>query len=143
MEEAKYKPKTTALKPYALTQVADWPTGYHAYLKDESNGMCYILPYGEWVIGRKDEDEEIDIPIVTDEKYMPYMSRHHAIVKVERNLIGENSVYIRDFEYTTNHTYVDRIPMDATFNYQLFDGDIVRMGLTYFTVHIRLKRKGN
>lgn len=129
-----------ALKPYAETAfTGNWRNGYEAYLKDEVTGVCYMLPYGKWVIGRKDEDTaDTDIPVTTTEKSMPYMSCHHAVLTLKRNLIGENVLYIRDFKETTNHTYVDRQPLDEKFDYQLFDKDVVRMGLTLFTAHLRL-----
>lgn len=129
-----------ALKPYAETAfTGNWPNGYEACLKDEMTGICYMLPYGEWIIGRKDEDTtDTDIPVTTTEKFMPYMSCRHAVLTLKRNLIGENALYIRDFKETTNHTYVDRQPLDEKFDYQLFDKDVVRMGLTLFTVHLHL-----
>ncbi|HJD11512.1 MAG TPA: FHA domain-containing protein [Candidatus Phocaeicola caecigallinarum] len=131
---------SSTLKPYAETAfTGNWPKGYEAYLKDEATGICYMLPYGKWVIGRKDEEEtDIDIPVTTTPKFMPYMSHRHAILTLKRNLIGENALYIRDFKGTTNHTYVDRQPLADSFDYQLFDKDVVRMGLTLFTAHLRL-----
>ena len=131
---------SSTLKPYAETAfTGNWPKGYEAYLKDEATGICYMLPYGKWVIGRKDEEEtDIDIPVTTTPKFMPYMSHRHAILTLKRNLIGENALYIRDFKGTTNHTYVDRQPLADSFDYQLFDKDVVRMGLTLLTAHLRL-----
>ena len=138
--EKKQRIPSSTLKPYAETAfTGNWPKGYEAYLKDEATGICYMLPYGKWVIGRKDEEEtDIDIPVTTTPKFMPYMSHRHAILTLKRTLIGENALYIRDFKETTNHTYVDRQPLADSFDYQLFDKDVVRMGLTLFTAHLRL-----
>lgn len=102
-----------------------------------------MLPYGEWVIGRKDTDieETVDIPVTTTEKFqkeLSYMSRKHAILTLKRNIIGETSLFICDFKKTTNHTYVNKIPLNEKFNYQLFDEDIIRMGALFFTAHLRL-----
>ena len=100
------------LRPYTETQFSGkWPKGIYAYLQDEYTGTCYMLPYGEWVIGRKDTDieETVDIPVTTTEKFqkeLSYMSRKHAILTLKRNIIGETSLFICDFKKTTNHTYV-------------------------------------
>lgn len=130
------------LKPYADTRFSGkWPKGVYAYLRDEHTGTCYMLPYGEWIIGRKDEDAEVDIPVTTTAEFnkrLSYMSRRHATLTLKRNLIGETSLFIRDFKETTNHTYVDEAPLDEKYNYQLFDEDIIRMGALFFTVHLRL-----
>ena len=132
------------LRPYTETQFSGkWPKGIYAYLQDEYTGTCYMLPYGEWVIGRKDTDieETVDIPVTTTEKFqkeLSYMSRKHAILTLKRNIIGETSLFICDFKKTTNHTCVNKIPLNEKFNYQLFDEDIIQMGALFFTAHLRL-----
>lgn len=112
-----------------------------AYLKDEATGKCYVIPPGEWKLGRKDDDMSgypeglsIDIPIVTDDCQI---SRYQADIKLRKNIMGEYSLFICDSIYRKNRTRVGGFETDGTFEYQLFDNIVVRMGITRFTVRFR------
>ena len=47
-----------------ITEEEAKKNGYKAYLKNLTNGKCYVIPIGEWCIGRK-EDLPLHIPIET------------------------------------------------------------------------------
>ena len=103
-----------------------------AYIKDETTGKCYVIPFGRWSIGRKD-DLDLDIPIETEDLYM---SRQQAVVTLRRNIIGEYSLFIRDTMKRTNSARVDGYKIDNDFDYQLHDGSRLLMGYTEFSVHL-------
>ena len=106
---------------------------YKAYIRDTVTGKCYVIPYGEWAIGRKD-DKIIDIPVETKDVYM---SRIHAVITLEKNIIGENSLYIRDTVERRNPTEADNYKIGNYFDTQLYDGSTFQMGETNFTVHLK------
>lgn len=103
-----------------------------AYLEDMNTGKCYGIPVGCWSIGRKD-DIDLNIPIETDDLYM---SREHAYIWLKKNIIGEYALYIRDTVSRLNRTEVNGVPIDQTYEYQVFDKNIINMGRTYLTVHL-------
>lgn len=108
----------------------------NAYLKDKTTGKCYAIPNGYWTIGRKDEEEEIDvdIPIETEDEFM---SRHQARITLKQNIIGEYVLYICDTMQRSNPTRVDDYRIDSQYDYQVYDGSIIRMGYTEFEVHLK------
>ena len=103
-----------------------------AYIKDETTGKCYIIPFGFWSVGRKD-DIDVDLPVETQDEYM---SRKHANIILRKNIIGENALYICDTVARKNPTEVDGYRIGHHYNFQLFDGSTVLMGYTRFTVHL-------
>ena len=103
-----------------------------AYLKDEATGKCYVIPPGD--MSGYPEGLSIDIPIVTDDCQI---SRYQADIKLSKNVIGEYSLFICDSIYRKNRTRVGGFETDGTFDYQLFDNIVVRMGITRFTVRFR------
>lgn len=112
----------------------DWK----AYIKDETTGKCYVIPYGTWYIGRKDEDREgcpenmeVSIPIETEDLYM---SRVHAVMTLRKNIIGENSLFIRDTKSRKNSTLVDGFSIENYYDFQVFDNSVLRIGRTLFSV---------
>lgn len=115
------------------------PKCVEIYLKD-NNGKCYTIPQaGEWSIGRFDEEHnctQVDITIYDDE----YISRKHAILRLQKNVLGYYELTIKDFPSTMNHTVIQTpriIELNPNFFYQLLDGDIIKIGKTYFTIHIK------
>ncbi len=115
-----------------ITEEEAKKNGYKAYLKNLTNGKCYVIPIGEWCIGRK-EDLPLHIPIETDDNYM---SRQHAYITLRVNVIGENALYIRDTASRKNSSHVDNYRIENYYDFQLFDGSIVEMGYTKFSVHL-------
>ena len=107
-------------------------TNGKAYIKDETTGKCYVIPYGCWTVGRKD-DIDLDIPIETDDLYM---SREQAVIMLRKNIIGENSLFIRDTVKRANSARVDGYKIDNDFDFQLYNGTTLMMGYTNFTVHL-------
>ena len=73
------------------------------------------------------------IPIETDDNYM---SRQHAYITLRVNVIGENALYIRDTASRKNSSHVDNYRIENYYDFQLFDGSIVEMGYTKFSVHL-------
>lgn len=109
-----------------------------AYLKDGTSGKCYVIPPGEWTLGRKDDDMSdypedlmIDIRVETDDRSM---SRYHADIILRENIIGEYSLFIRDSSRRKNATYVDGYRISNSFEFQLFDNSSIQIGNTCFAV---------
>ena len=90
-------------------------TDCKAYIQDMTTGKCYVIPYGEWTVGRKD-DIPLDIPIETEDGYM---SRRHAVISLYKNIIGENSLYICDTLKRVNPTIVDNYSIGNNAHYAL------------------------
>ena len=105
---------------------------FNVYFKDETTEKCYGIPTGFFTIGRRD-DKDVDIAIETEDTCI---SRIHADVKMVVNMIGEFSLFIRDTTTRLNPTEVNERPIGPHFFYQLYDGDVVQMGYTDFTVHL-------
>lgn len=111
---------------------------YPVCLEDDTTHRCYLLPYGRWVIGREDNEDpkQQDVAILTDDLCI---SRHHVLVKVVRNLIGELRVLIRDHREVKNHTHVlvdetgEVLSTDS--DYDLYNQSELLMGKTWFIVH--------
>ena len=103
-----------------------------AYLEDQVTGKRYGIPVGCWSIGRKD-DIPLNIPIETNDEHM---SRKHAYIWLKKNIIGEYSLYIRDTISRLNRTEVNGIPIDQTYDYQVFDKNVINMGRTDLIVHL-------
>jgi len=108
-------------------------TAYITDTTDKDNPKCYVIPEGRYSIGRKD-DIPLDIPIETEDLYM---SRQHAFITHRKNIIGENILTICDTFTKKNPTHInDRYMVGNGYEYQLYDGDIIEMGYTLFTVHL-------
>ena len=103
-----------------------------AYLRNEKNGLCYAIPVGEWTIGRL-KDITLDIPLKTDDQYI---SREQAVIILKKNHIGEFAMYIMDKMGKRNPTRINGLEIDHSVEYQLYDGDVIRMGKTPITVHL-------
>lgn len=117
------------------------------WIKDEMTGLCYALPYGEHVIGRKD-DVENDIPVRTEDVFM---SRRHAVLTVTQNLLEETEVCIRVLEGAANPVFVklppvagghqpEFQPLGPDTSFLLFDGSCFILGKSLFTLHYRLAK---
>lgn len=110
------------------------PANCRVYLKDEQTGKCYTLPiHGEWVAGRK-ADLDLDIAIETDDDCM---SRRHTVFHLSKNVLKEFVLTVKDFKETTNPTYVGRVPINHKFWMQILDGDIMLIGKSFISVHIK------
>lgn len=103
-----------------------------AYLRNEKTGLCYSIPVGKWTIGRH-KDIDLDIPLRTDDKYI---SQRQAIIILKKNHIGEYAMYIMDEMGKPNETRINGQKIYHSVEYQLYDGDVLRMGLTPITVHL-------
>lgn len=111
---------------------------YPVCLEDEYTGICYLLPYGKWVIGREDKDvsKKPDVSIDTEDLYI---SRRHAMVTVDTDFIDEIAVRIRDFKEVKNHTRVllNEVAevMNTDSDYDLYDQYELLIGKTWFIIH--------
>lgn len=103
-----------------------------AYLRNEKTGLCYSIPVGRWTIGRS-KDIDLDIPLKTDDKYI---SRKQAVIIIKKNHIGEYAMYIMDEMGKPNETRINGQKIYHSVEYQLYDGDVLRMGVTPITVHL-------
>lgn len=103
-----------------------------AYLRDELTGLCYALPVGYFTIGRMD-DIDVDIPIRTTDEYM---SRQQGDITLIRNFIGEFAMYFTDKVDKPNPSHINGVTVYHSNVYQLYDGDVLRMGRTPLTVHL-------
>jgi len=50
-------------------------------------------------------------------------------------LLGEWALYLQDTPNTVNLTRINGEACKDEFNYRLYEGDIIRMGMTYLSVH--------
>jgi len=126
--------------PLVLNQKEVDKYDWKAYLKDETTGLCYVIPKGTWTLGRKDddmsgypEDLKIRVRIKTEDTYI---SRYQANVILKVNIIGENSLFIRDTTGRKNATLVDGYQIGNSFDFQMFDNSRVLMGNTFFNVYL-------
>lgn len=117
------------------------------WIRDEMTGLCYALPYGEHVIGRKD-DVENDIPVRTEDVFM---SRRHAVLTVTQNLLEETEVYIQMLEGAANPVFVrlppvagghpsEFQPLGPDLPFLLFDGSWFILGKSLFTLRYRSEK---
>lgn len=106
-----------------------------AYLRNVKNGLCYAIPVGRWKIGRL-KDIKLDIPLKTDDEYI---SREQAFIILKKNHIGEYAMYIMDIMGRANETRINGQEIHHSVEYQLYDGDVIRMGKTPITVHLWIR----
>lgn len=126
--------------PYSISSKEEMKLtpDYPVCFEDETTHRCYLLPYGKWVIGREDKEDpkEQDVAILTGDLFI---SRRHAVVKVEENLIGKMSVVIRDYKEVKNHTRVllneKGEVLSTNDDYELYDQSELLIGRTWFIVH--------
>lgn len=128
------------IKEYLLwtdTETAE-QAGTPAYLRDEKTGLCYSIPVGRWTIGRL-KDIDLDIPLRTEDTCV---SREQAVITVRKNFMGEYSMYITDNLGKLNPSYINgqALPYHSI-EFQLYDGDVLRMAFTPMTVHLWPKGK--
>lgn len=86
------------------------------------------LTEGQHTIGCGD----VEIRVGLNDKYV---SDHQSTLTVKKDLLGQWGLYIQDMPDTVNLTRVNGWPCTENFNYRLSDGDKLRMGMTYLTVH--------
>lgn len=127
-----------------ISESAVRASGCPVWIKDEMTRLCYALPYGEHVIGRKD-DIENDIPVRTEDIYM---SRRHAVLAVTQNLLEETEVTIQWLEEAVNPVFVQQLsvagengseflPLGPKQAFLLSDGSRFILGKSLFTLHYR------
>lgn len=86
------------------------------------------LTEGKHTIGCGD----VDIVIGENDKFV---SDHQSTLTVEKDLLGEWALYLQDTPNTVNLTRINGEACKDEFNYRLYEGDIIRMGMTYLSVH--------
>lgn len=107
-----------------------------ATLTDQTTGKQYVIPYRtdqkKLLVGRKKKQDVIpDIEIETDDTCM---SGKQAYIWIEKNIIGEYSLFIQDTDTRTNKSLVNEIIIDHTFKFQVYDKDVINLGETDFKV---------
>ena len=115
--------------------------GCPVWIKDERTGRCYALPYGELVVGRKD-DVANDVPVVTEDLFM---SRRHAVIAVRRDLLGVTEVLLRPYSAEVNPVFVlteteeggtpEYRPLGENTEFELYHLSRFILGKSLFTLH--------
>ena len=110
--------------------------GTIACIIDKTTGRQYDIPYREdgrrLLVGRKKEQPVIpDIEIETLDNCM---SGNQAYIWIEKNIIGEYALYIQDTPTRTNKSWVNKVIIDHTYKFQVYDKDVINLGETDFLV---------